>query len=532
MQNLISVWKNLGPRNQIVAGLASVAVFLAVLFMSRIASAPSYALLYSGLESGASGEVIASLEAQGTAYEIRGDSIFVDSIKRDQLRMTLASAGLPKSTGQGYELLDTLTGFGTTSQMFDAAYWRAKEGELARTIVATPAIQTARVHISNGTSRPFQRNQTTTASVTVSTGIAGLTTQQVKALQYLVASAVADMSPEDVAVIDDQKGLVSGAGLPSDPTSQSSETENIKRNVERLLEARVGFGNAIVELNIQRTTDIETILERRVDPDSRVAISTETEERSTTSTDQGAGSVTVASNLPDGDAAADSGSSNSQNSETRERVNFEMSETQREVTRGPGQVQRITVAVLVDGVSSVDAEGNASILPRSKDELADLRELVESAIGFDEERGDKITIRSLAFEPLPVEGTIVGGGGNLLQSLNIMSLIQIAVAASVALVLGLFVVRPILMSNRASRPALADTSGPVLDGEIDTSQAGLSATTIGAARSPNDVNSVADPSASNDPVVRLRTLIEERQDETVDILRDWIAAPAKSEKVS
>ncbi|EET49109.1 flagellar basal-body MS-ring/collar protein FliF [Thalassobium sp. R2A62] len=531
MQNIISVWKSLGARNQIISGLASVAVFLAVLFMTRVASTPTYALLYSGLESSASGEVIASLEAQSAAYEIRGDSIFVDSAKRDQLRMTLASAGLPKPTVQGYELLDTLTGFGTTSQMFDAAYWRAKEGELARTIVATPAIRTARVHISNGTSRPFQRNQATTASVTVNTGVAGLTTQQIKALQYLVASAVAQMSPEDVAIIDDQRGLVSGAGLASDPTTRTSETENIKRNIERLLEARVGFGNAVVELNVQRTTDIETILERRVDPNSRVAISTETEERSTSSTDQNGGSVTVASNLPDGDAAADSGTSNSQNSESRERVNFEMSETQREVTRGPGQVQRITVAVLVDGVNGLDSDGNTTIEPRSEEELADLRELVASAIGFDENRGDKITIRSLAFEPLPVEGTVAGSSKNLFDSLNLMSLIQIAVAASVAIVLGLFVVRPVLMSGRAYRPALIDDSGPLLDGEIDTSL-GLSATEIGEMKNVDGAVQVADPSMPNDPVVRLRALIEERQEETVDILRDWIAAPSKNEKTT
>ena len=102
------------------------------------------------------------------------------------------------------------------------------------------------------------------------------------------------MSPEDVAIIDDQRGLVSGAGLASDPTTRTSETENIKRNIERLLEARVGFGNAVVET--KRSTERLTskqFLNGEVDPNSRVAISTETEERSTSSTDQNGGSVTV-----------------------------------------------------------------------------------------------------------------------------------------------------------------------------------------------------------------------------------------------
>ncbi len=105
------------------------------------ASQPDMALLFAGLEPAASGEVIAALEQQGVPYEVRGPAVYVPSTQRDVLRMTLASEGLPQTAGQGYELLDSLTGFGTTAQMFDAAYLRAKEGELARTILASPGIR-------------------------------------------------------------------------------------------------------------------------------------------------------------------------------------------------------------------------------------------------------------------------------------------------------------------------------------------------------------------------------------------------------
>ena len=187
MQQLLNVWMGLDIRRQITVVAATVAVFLAVLAMSRIATAPSMTLLYAGLENGAAGDVVRALEQRGIPFEVRGDSIFVDSLNRDELRMTLASEGLPANSTSGYELLDSLSGFGTTSQMFDAAYWRAKEGELARTIVSSPHINAARVHIASTGSNPFQRSVTPTASVSVAPNGTGITTQQAKAIRYLVA---------------------------------------------------------------------------------------------------------------------------------------------------------------------------------------------------------------------------------------------------------------------------------------------------------------------------------------------------------
>ncbi|MEY4306055.1 MAG: flagellar M-ring protein FliF, partial [Pseudomonadota bacterium] len=146
MQNLIQLWQGLdGKKRAIVAG-ATMAVFLAVLAIAQFAGKPGMSLLYAGLQGAAAGDVVAALEQEGVTFEVRGDSIYVDSTRRDSLRMVLAGQGLPANSGTGYELLDGLSGFGTTSQMFDAAYWRAKEGEIARTILANPLIRAARVH--------------------------------------------------------------------------------------------------------------------------------------------------------------------------------------------------------------------------------------------------------------------------------------------------------------------------------------------------------------------------------------------------
>lgn len=122
MSNLESVWTNLSGRKKLTAVGAALAVFTAVFLMSRNTNSADLSLLYAGLDNGAAGEVITALDQLGVAYDVRGASIFVPTSDRDRLRMTLASEGLPTNSSRGYELLDSLSGFGTTSQMFDAAY--------------------------------------------------------------------------------------------------------------------------------------------------------------------------------------------------------------------------------------------------------------------------------------------------------------------------------------------------------------------------------------------------------------------------
>ncbi len=500
---------------------ATVAVFALVLGMAQLGGRKEQALLYAGLEGAAAGEVIAALDQRGIGYEVRGDSIYVEAGARDATRMALAAEGLPATGAGGYELLDGLSGFGTTSQMFDAAYWRAKEGELARTILANPAIRAARVHIAQAPTQPFRETKHATASVTV-TASGSLGAAQAKALRHLVAAAVSGMRPEDVAVIDSVAGLIP-LGDEKGPGSELAldRAEELRMRVERLLAARVGAGNAVVEVSLDLVTDHEQITERRFDPQGRVAISTETQEKSGTSRDS-AQDVTVASNLPEGDAAAGQGSQ-SQTSETRERVNFEVSETQRELVRGPGAIRRLTVAVLIDGITAAGADGAATFEPRPEAELADLRELVASAVGFDAERGDVLTLKSMAFEKVDAAGTLAEAGFlPAIGPIDAMALIRIGALALVALVLGLFVIRPLLSGG--GRPPASDSplalpmpdAAPevirVVTGEIDDAGDLPALATISG-----DGAEVPD-----DPVDRLRRLIEERQAESVEILRGWL----------
>ena len=534
MGQVLTFWSSLDGFRRLTALAIAGGIFALLLTMGRMAATPGLTLLYSGLDPAAAGEVVGALDAAGATYEVRGDAIYVDGGRRDELRLRLAADGLPANGPAGYELLDRLSGFGTTSQMFDAAYWRAKEGELARTIRAGSGIRQARVHIAAPSSRPFSRAGTTGAAVNVTTAAGSLSAEQAQAIRFLVASSVAGLSPSDVSVIDSVGGLVAAPGDAGSARAASDRAAELRDKVTRILEARVGSGRAVVEISVDTANETEEIVERRIDPASRVAISQDKETTTATAKDGGGGDVTVASNLPDGDAGEGAAGQSSNEQATRERTNFDLSETSRQVRREPGDVRRISVAVLLDGVRETQPDGTELWSPRPEDEIAVLRDLVASAVGFDEARGDTITLRSLEFRPLPELGTDAPAAAGLIDRLDVMTLAQLAVVGIVTLLLGLFVIRPLLAPSRAAGapaalapPAARSSAEDVpdltpLDGEIDTGDMPdfpMNAAFGGGGDLP-DLGDFGPGGGS--PADRLKRLIENRQSETVEILRGWM----------
>ncbi|MGB7268913.1 MAG: flagellar basal-body MS-ring/collar protein FliF [Albidovulum sp.] len=522
MQQLINVWQALDPRKRLIVAVATIAMFATVYGVTNLATRPSMALLYAGIDGARAGELLTALDQRGVKYEVRGQAVYVESNGRDQLRMDLASQGLPANSGSGYELLDSLSGFGTTSQMFDAAYWRAKEGELARTIAALPNVRSVRVHISNAEPQGFRVASAPKASVAVITRDGTISPAHAKALKFLVSAAVAGMTPSDVAIIDGAGGLVQGDDENGNRAG-NDRAADLRQSVTRILEARVGFGKAMVEVAVDTVTESEAISERRIDPEGRVAISSQTDEQTSSSNDSGSSAVTVASNLPAGNAAGGGKSSQSNDTQTTERVNYEVSETTREVVKTPGAVRRITVAVLVDGVQTTDDSGQPQWQPRPDEELTALRDLVAASVGFDETRGDVITIRSMAFEPVVISGTEASASLLSAFPINAMLLVQLAVLAIVSLVLGLFVLRPILTSQPARAGALPAPRGdqaPALNGVIEDGD--FVPRDMSVVNGAGANRAISDAQEVNDPVARLRRLISERQDESVEILRSWM----------
>lgn len=550
MQNAAAIWSALSVRKKLVVIVATLGVFASVLALSRMAATPNMALLYSGLDAKQSGDVVQELEQRGTAYSIRGEAIFVPAAERDSLRMQLAANGVPMAGGAGYELLDELSGFGTTSQMFDAAYWRAKEGELARTILSSPDVRQVRVHIANPMGGPFRRGEETTASVLVTSKSGSVTNASAEAFSFLVASAVQGMRPDNVAIIDSLSGRVIGKNSASGSLQSGSATQEatLKRSVERLLMARLGPGNSVVEVAIDPVTETEKIRERRLDPQSRVAISTDVEELISSEQNGGGGSVTVASNLPAGDAAQPGEASQSQNSETRTVTNFEISEITRDVERQAGAIKRLTVAVLLNS-SAFAISGEAEDTLLLEQELSDIRELVSASVGFDEARGDKISVKAMSFEPVPTLGTLAQETSwTSALTGNPMQLIQLLVLAIVTIAVAAFVVRPILIGSKVTQikqelgedlqlvamdghsysddsneAQLISGAGPVRTGSDAIENGGeLPESSVGVIERNVQNDPSKQQTASSDAVSQLKSLVEMRQPDTVEILRNWL----------
>lgn len=520
MQKLQDYWTERSSRQKVILSGAFLATFVIILAFATMASRPNLTLLYGGLDPAQAGEVVSEIEKSGVDYEIRGDAIWVDATQRDRLRMQLASQGLPAAGGAGYELLDGMSGFGTTSQMFDAAYWRAKEGELARTILALPNVKSARVHLAIENGRGYRREQGGSASVTLTTNGNAITREQAAALKYLISSGVPGMKPDNVTVIDTRHGIVSvGEELDS-----SDRADEMKRNVERILEPHVGVGNAIVELNLDLVTETELLTEQRFDPDQRALISQVVEETSDQSNSTGTGAVTAASNLPDLQAT-DGNRTESARSENRQQSNFEVSTLTREVSRQPGSVRRLTVAVLVNGVAK-EENGETTIVPRSEAELQSLRELVASAVGFDETRGDVITVKSLPFSAIGQDGTLAAPG--LLDRLELNGLVKIALIGVFALAMIFLLLRTVSRMRPTAAGAVLDDSLPVtapLTGVIEEPAPAAEQPAL-TAPEPKRTEQLSLPPA--DPVARLRSMMRERQDESVKILSGWIENKEKA----
>lgn len=496
--NFIKTLQSLPLMRQIMLGASVLAVVAAMTFMVRGAMQPPMALLYSGLAPTHAGDIIQELEQRDVKYEIRSGAIFVSSTARDRVRFDLAQQGLPKQAIQGYELLDDVNGFSVTSEMYNASYWRAKEGELTRTILAIPGVQAARVHIGANLRSGFSRHSSSqTASVTLSAA-RDLSQNQAEAIQYLVALAVAGLNPDDVAVIDSRYGILAGPNVDksNQPAVVAEDQSNaMESKILRLLTARVGEGNAEVSVSVDVTRARELVSSVQFDPDSRV-IRQRTTNDTSESREGGNGALTVASNLPqEGGQNAGGASTNAKNS--TESVAYELNEVRRETEKLPGEIKRVSVAVLLNQDAIEFGDAQPDIAQALQEISAEFEQLIASAAGLNFDRGDTITVELMPFKQ-PIEEELITAPGLISQLMerHLWSAIQALLLSLVAIVLGLFVIRPMFRA--------APMGGT--DGENEEG---------GSAQ------------LETDPIEYLKEYTRERETETAAILQEWLNVDQK-----
>ncbi|WP_148561034.1 flagellar basal-body MS-ring/collar protein FliF [Magnetospira sp. QH-2] len=530
--------KNLGPMRLAVIGGVSVATVGFLIYIITQFSSQDMSLLYQELGDQDSGRIITELEAQGIPYQISkdGTSISVPQDKVLGLRMKLAEQGVPSGGSVGYELFDNADSLGTTNFLQNMNHLRALEGELSRTIASLQIIKAARVHLVLPKRELFSRKaREPSASVMLKMrGPNRLTKEQISAIQQMVASAVPSLNPSRVSIVD-EKGSLLARGFEDDGTEMETMEERrldyeirLAREIEDLLANTVGFGKVRAEVNVLMNFDRITSTEESYDPDGQVVRSTQTVEQSANAQDSETQPVTVGNNLPDPTGGGGNEGARSQTSESRteETVNYEISKTVTSRVREIGEVEKLSVAVVVDGTYTTNEEGDRVYQARPQAEMEQLASLVRSAIGFDIKRGDNVDVINMRFAELEMDELAEG----VFLGMSKEEIMQMGKNLALVLVFALFVllvVRPVvsrLFESRAEAeaqaalegagaPALAAPGGPpvVADDRI----------------APEELEELIDIDrvegrVKASSVKKINEIVEKHPEEALSIIRNWM----------
>ncbi len=534
MQALVSFLKGLGAARlmAMVAVTAALIGFFGLVIM-RVTT-PQMTTLYTDLSFEDSSAIIKDLDRQAIPYELRNDGavIMVPKDKVTRLRMKLAEGGLPKGGGVGYEIFDKSDALGTTSFVQNINHLRALEGELARTIRAIDRIQAARVHLVLP-ERPLFSRETPEPSASIVVRVRGsLEPQQIRAIRHLVASAVNGLKPQRVSIVDETGQLLAdGAGNSNDVDNtvaderRSGFEKRMRNEVESIVSSVVGAGRARVQLSADFDYNKITQTSDKFDPEGRVLRSSQTREESSLTADNN-GQVTVNNELPGNQNKDNAATARDQSKKTEETNNYEISRTTKTEVTEAGRVNRISVAVLVDGTYTKNDKGELVYQERSKDELDRIAALVRSAIGFDQKRGDQVEVVNLKFAEAPVVAPLAEPTGllGMLQFTkdDLMYVIELGVMMLLSLVVLFMVIRPLVKRILASEEVTSltgDTMATLTDGSAtDATGQNLIPTTtaqmIDVAQVQGQVHAQS--------VHRVGELAERNPNETATIIRQWL----------
>jgi len=534
-----------------IGAMAGVAAALTgfFLYVFGLIAEPQKAILFSGLEARDASAVVAKLDALSVPYEQKGDggTILIPADQVTKIRMQLATDGLP-SAGVGYEIFDKSDTFGTTAFVQNVNRLRALEGELARTIRSLDSIVSARVHLVIPDRQIFARdNQPPSASVVVKAR-ARLSRGQVSAVQHLVAAAVAGLTPNNVALIDDKGELLAGGNGDGDNASGAVQEERIsgfedrlRQRVENIVSSIVGPGHSRVQVAADMDFNRVTETAETFDPDSKVVRSSQTVQQDSASKDnRAAAAVSVGTAIP-GQAAppapvADNASV-SNNTRNEETINYEISKTTKTQTLDAGQVKKLSVAVVVDGTYAPGANGARNYAPRSGDDMTKITALVRSAIGFDEKRGDQLQVTNMRFADIDtgpesaVAPAVLG-----LDSSALFKLAQILILSITALLVFLLVVRPMIrrlttpvapVAGGAALPAPGTPGAPQLThapGETQPQPQAAGSPLQPKRESMIDISQI-DGQVRESSIRKVGDVVQAHPEEAMAILRTWLHQP-------
>ncbi len=485
-----------GGQRAALISLVAAGVVVSALFMTW-ASTPSYAVAFSGLAEADAGQIVEALNTDGIPYRLEGGgTILVPSDKVYEVRLRMARQGLPEGGTVGFELFSGST-FGMTEFTQRVNYQRALEGELERTIGSLQGVQAVRVHIVTPEKSLLAGDQPpATASVTIKVSPGRrMDAAQVRAITHLVASSVEDLQPENVVVVDvDGNLLAAGVGqgeaavgteADARRAAEAAYAAELQDKVRTLLDSVLGPNRSVVQASVAMDWTEREVTTQSYDPETAAVRSSQVvSERYSTEAGLSGGIPGAASNLPTPTAEGQVAETNANFYERSEEItNYEITQTQTREVIAPGQVKRVSLSVLVDGVS----DGA---------ELETLRAAILAAVGIDEARGDSLAVESLAFDRSYFESQ--AAELEKTEKTGLYFKIGQGVAAALVLAALLFYVQRLLSglkvtSSRAWTPVLKPASelalgagqpAPRLTGGSGASQAQLVASTSAAQGEP------------------------------------------------
>ncbi|MBM3569481.1 MAG: flagellar M-ring protein FliF [Alphaproteobacteria bacterium] len=539
MDTIINMLRSVGPMRLAALGtVAGVLIALFVFLLTRLTT-PEMGLLYGDLSPEDVTKVMGKLQSANVPVELRrdGQDVYVPKDRVMQLRLQVAQEGLVSGGSIGYEIFDKTEALGSTSFVQQLNNQRALEGELARTIRSIDKVQAVRVHLVLPRRELFSReSREPSASIVLKMrSRAGLDRTQVQAIQQLVAAAVPNLKPSRISIVDDTGNLLARGseegGSASAQMVASLEEKRLdiearmKRQVESLVEKSLGAGNVRVEVSAELDFDRITTAQELFDPDQQVVRSTQTVSESSTSS-EGERTVTVANNVPQTQAESQgAGGTRANQARTEETTNFEISKTTRTAVREAGSLRRMSVAVLVNHALRVEG-GNRTYEPRNQEELDQLTQLVRSAVGFDQRRGDEVRVINMRFvefedqsEALP-EDTFFG----ILRK-DLFKIAEMMVLAVVALLIVLLVLRPLVSRALAMGQASAAAVAAIPDVKPPPS---IAATEAAALEAPEEEAEImidlekVEGQVKASSIKKLGQIVDKHPEEALAIIRNWM----------
>lgn len=431
-QNLLNQFAVLSPIRQatlVATAVGSLAFFYWVAVGTGVGE---YRTLYRGLEDAEAAQVVEALTAERIEYRIAdgGTAIEVPLEKVHEARMRIASRGLPSGNAPGFEIFDQGT-FGVTDFVQKVNYHRALQGELARTIEQVEGVEKARVQLAlpqrKALLRKDERKATASVVLRLRSGF-DLEPGQIRGIVHLVASSVEGLGVAQVTLVDNLGRLLApqsdldspSGGAPSMLGAARSLERELADQVESILEPTVGLGRVVAKVNAQVDWTQTERTEEIFDPNSQIERSTQRETESSSDSTTEGGVVGIVANSPEASPPAAATGNDSSSSRTSETINYELSKTVSRQVLPTGKIERLSIAVLLDGKPVAVGSGQApsegeggeqgaadesapAFSPWSADEIAEFEQLAKRAVGFSSERGDEISVINAPFYALDAE---------------------------------------------------------------------------------------------------------------------------------